>query len=240
MERSVADLRVGEQEGQDGEGAFSGEDGGADSLGASIGAEQAVLPKSWKGERVLYSLSDAASEDMLHEIERVGRFTGISQKKVAEERTIPNFRPLLERQGWGQVLFESIKDHLSEEGLMLKEGRIVDASIIGVLSGVAMPAFLGQQTTARINAANLQARGLMSYCLTYFIDNGKMPDTGDAEYDRLSKDPDYAIITWTATRADNECKVNIKVNSLQLKQKGIFSIKASGDTTRIQATPAKG
>ena len=30
----------------------------------------------------------------------------------------------------GQVLFESIKEHLSEEGLMLKEGTIVDASII--------------------------------------------------------------------------------------------------------------
>ena len=71
--------------------------------------------------QLFYSLSDAASEDMLHGIERVGRFTGISLKKVAEERTIPNFRPLLERQGWGQVLFESIKDHLSEEGLMLKE-----------------------------------------------------------------------------------------------------------------------
>ncbi len=58
---------------------------------------------------------------MLHGIERAGHFTGISLKKVAEERTIPNFRPLLERQGWGQVLFESIKNHLAEEGLMLKE-----------------------------------------------------------------------------------------------------------------------
>ena len=67
------------------------------------------------------NLSDPASEDMLHEIERVGRFTGISLEKMPEERTIPNFRHLLERQGWRQVLFESIKDHLSEEGLMLKE-----------------------------------------------------------------------------------------------------------------------
>ena len=80
--------------------------------------------------QLFYSLSDPATEDMLYGIERVGRFTGISQKKVPEERTIPNFRHLLERQGWGQVLFERIKDHLSEEGLMLKEGRIVDASIM--------------------------------------------------------------------------------------------------------------
>ena len=33
--------------------------------------------------------------------------------------------------GWlPQVVFESIKEHLSEEGLMLKEGTIVDAGIM--------------------------------------------------------------------------------------------------------------
>ena len=56
--------------------------------------------------------------------------TGISLKKVADETTILNFRHLLERHGLGQALFESIKEHLSEAGLMLKEGTIVDASII--------------------------------------------------------------------------------------------------------------
>ena len=66
---------------------------------------------------------------MLYEIERVRRFTGISVKKVPDETTILNFRHLLERHGLGQVLFESIKDHLAGAGLMLKEGTI-DASII--------------------------------------------------------------------------------------------------------------
>ena len=56
--------------------------------------------------------------------------TGISLSKVADETTILNFRHLLERHGLGQALFESIKEHLSEAGLMLKEGTIVDASII--------------------------------------------------------------------------------------------------------------
>ena len=80
--------------------------------------------------QLFYNLSDPATEDMLYEIERVRRFTGISQKKVPDETTILNFRHLLERHGLGQVLFESIKDHLSEAGLMLKEGTIVDASIM--------------------------------------------------------------------------------------------------------------
>ena len=53
-----------------------------------------------------------------------------SLSKVPDEMTILNFRHLLERHGLGQVLFESIKNHLSEEGLILKEGTIVDASIM--------------------------------------------------------------------------------------------------------------
>ena len=80
--------------------------------------------------QLFYNLSDPAMEDMLYEIESVRHFTGISLKKVPEETTILNFRHLLERHGLGQVLFESIKEHLAEEGLILKEGTIVDASII--------------------------------------------------------------------------------------------------------------
>ncbi len=76
------------------------------------------------------NLSDPAMEDMLYEIESVRRFTGISVSKVPDETTILNFRHLLGRHGLPQVLFESIKDHWSEAGLMLKEGTIVDASIM--------------------------------------------------------------------------------------------------------------
>ena len=80
--------------------------------------------------QLFYNLSDPATEDMLYEIESVRCFTGISLKKAPDETTILNFRHLLERHGLGQVLFESIKEHLSEAGLMLKEETIVDASII--------------------------------------------------------------------------------------------------------------
>ena len=46
-------------------------------------------------------ISDPATEDMLYEIERVRRFSGISLKKVPDETTILNFRHLLERHGLG-------------------------------------------------------------------------------------------------------------------------------------------
>ncbi len=114
---------------------------------------------------------------------------------------------------------------------------LIAVVIIGVLSGVAMPAFLGQQNKAKVNAANVQARGLMSYCLAHFIDNGKMPDSDDDEYQRLAKDPGHSIITWKTERKDSECRVIIEGKNLS--QKGIFSIYESGDATKIQAIPAK-
>ena len=80
--------------------------------------------------QLFYNVSDPAMEDMLYEIESVRRFTGIRLEKVPDETTILNFRHLLERHGLGKVLFETIKEHLAEEGLVLKEGTIMDASII--------------------------------------------------------------------------------------------------------------
>ncbi len=49
---------------------------------------------------------------------------------MLEKTTILNFRHLLERYRLGQVLFERIKNHLADEDLMLKRGRILDASIL--------------------------------------------------------------------------------------------------------------
>ncbi len=40
------------------------------------------------------------------------------------------FRHLLERHSLGNKLFEEVNRHLKAEGLMLREGSIVDATII--------------------------------------------------------------------------------------------------------------
>ena len=80
--------------------------------------------------QLFYKVSDPGMEDMLYEVESVRRFTGIRLEKVPDETTILNFRHLLERHGLGKVLFETIKEDLAEAGLILKEGTIMDASII--------------------------------------------------------------------------------------------------------------
>lgn len=85
--------------------------------------------------QVFYNLSDPGMEDALYEIESMRRFAGLRlSDRIPDETTILNFRRLLEKQGLGQKLFDEINGHLSEHDLMLREGSIVDASIIAAPS----------------------------------------------------------------------------------------------------------
>ncbi|SAY38370.1 Mobile element protein [Candidatus Synechococcus spongiarum] len=84
--------------------------------------------------QLCYNVSDPGMEDMLYRVESVRHFSGIRLEKVSDETMILNFRHLLERQGLGRVLFEIIKEYLAEQGLMLKKGAVMDASIIAVPS----------------------------------------------------------------------------------------------------------
>ena len=80
--------------------------------------------------QLFYNLSDPAMEDLLYEVESVRRFTGVRLEKVPDETTILNFRRRLERHELGRGLFDEIKGYLAEQGLSLREGSIVDATII--------------------------------------------------------------------------------------------------------------
>ena len=81
--------------------------------------------------QLFYNLSDPGMEDLLYEAESVRRFVGLSlSEALPDETTILNFRHLLERHSLGQGLLEEINAHLEVQGLRLREGTIVDASII--------------------------------------------------------------------------------------------------------------
>ena len=81
--------------------------------------------------QLCYNLSDPAMEDLLHEAESVRRFAGLRlSEPIPDESTILHFRHLLEGHHLGQGLFEEIKSHLEEQGVRLREGTIVDATII--------------------------------------------------------------------------------------------------------------
>ncbi|WP_371877045.1 IS5 family transposase [Microbulbifer sp. 2205BS26-8] len=81
-----------------------------------------------------YNLSDPAMEDALYEIESIRRFAGIRLDRVPDEATILNFRHLLEEHQLGKKLFNKINKHLDRNGLILREGSIVDATIISAPS----------------------------------------------------------------------------------------------------------
>jgi len=53
---------------------------------------------------------------------------------VPHETTILNFRHLLEQHGLAREIFDRVKAHLQVAGLLLRQGTIVDATIISAPS----------------------------------------------------------------------------------------------------------
>ena len=81
--------------------------------------------------QLFYNLSDPGMEDLLYEAESVRRFVGLRLSgPMPDESTILHFRHLVEKHELGQGLFQEINSHLEAQGLRLREGTIVDASII--------------------------------------------------------------------------------------------------------------
>ena len=81
--------------------------------------------------QLFYNLSDPGMEDRLYESEPVRRFVRLRLSgPLPDETTILNFRHLLEKHNLGQGLLDAINAHLESQGLKLREGTIVDATII--------------------------------------------------------------------------------------------------------------
>ena len=83
-----------------------------------------------------YGLSDPGMEDALYDSESMRRFADIDLEvdAVPDETTILNFRHLLERHNLTKKIFEKTQRYLTEKGLLLREGTIVDATIINAPS----------------------------------------------------------------------------------------------------------
>lgn len=79
-----------------------------------------------------FGYSDPGMEEALYDIEALRRFAGLrlNDADIPDETTILNFRRLLETHRLGDALFAEINAYLTEKGLLLKRGTIVDATIV--------------------------------------------------------------------------------------------------------------
>jgi len=79
-----------------------------------------------------FGLSDEGIEDAIYDSQAIRRFVGIDLAREAapDATTLLKFRRRLERHGLTQRIFETINAQLAEKGLLLREGTIVDATLI--------------------------------------------------------------------------------------------------------------
>jgi transposase, IS5 family len=82
-----------------------------------------------------WNLSDPAMEEELHERPLYRRFAGLEgAARMPDETTILRFRHLLEKQQLAPKILGVINAGLARQGLMLKTGTVVDATIIAAPS----------------------------------------------------------------------------------------------------------
>ena len=108
-----------------------------------------VYPKRGRGRRpyalrvmlrihclqLWFNLSDPGMEQELYDSRSMLEFAGLSlSEPIPDETTILHFRHLLERHQLGTALFATINAHLARQGLQVREGTIVDSTIISAPS----------------------------------------------------------------------------------------------------------
>ena len=107
---------------------------------------QPLYPKGARGrkpiglERMLriyflqqwYGLADEALEDALYDSQALRSFAGIdlNREPVPDATTVLHFRHWLERHELTKVAFEEVGAMLQQRGLLMRQGTIVDATII--------------------------------------------------------------------------------------------------------------
>jgi IS5 family transposase len=83
-----------------------------------------------------FGFSDPETEDAIYDSLSIRGFVGVdlSCESAPDETTILNFRHLLEEHKLTKGIFEKINEYLALHGLLLREGTIVDATLIAAPS----------------------------------------------------------------------------------------------------------
>ncbi|TBV01904.1 IS5 family transposase [Phytopseudomonas dryadis] len=81
-----------------------------------------------------FGYSDPAMEEALYETTILRQFAGLSLERIPDETTILNFRRLLEKHELATGILAVINGYLGDRGLSLRQGTIVDATLINAPS----------------------------------------------------------------------------------------------------------
>ena len=83
-----------------------------------------------------YALADEALEDAIYDSQALRDFVGIdlSRESVPDATTLLKFRRLLLAGDLTKAMFDEINAHLHQQGLLMRAGTIVDATIIAAPS----------------------------------------------------------------------------------------------------------
>lgn len=79
-----------------------------------------------------FGLSDEGIEDAIYDSQSIRNFVGIdlNRESAPDATTLLKFRRLLEKYNLTRRIFDEINTHLASKGLMMREGTIVDATLI--------------------------------------------------------------------------------------------------------------
>jgi len=83
-----------------------------------------------------FGLSDPAMEEALHDVPLYREFTrlDVGMSRMPDESTILRFRHFLEAHQLGAALLATVNAELSRKGLLLRQGTVVDATLIAAPS----------------------------------------------------------------------------------------------------------
>lgn len=151
MQRSFSDLEYGAVKRVTRRERFLGEIDAVMPWSELIGVLEPFYPRSGNVgrppvglERMLrmyiaqqcFALSDEGAEDALYDSAAIRKFVGIDigRETAPDATTLLKFRRMLEQHRLTERIFTVINQQLSKRGLILKEGTIVDATLIAAPS----------------------------------------------------------------------------------------------------------
>ena len=171
-----------------------------------------------------FGLSDPMAEEMLQDRISFRRFVGLSfDDKTPDHSTISVFRSRLREHGHASTLFDKTLEILRARGLVMKEGTLIDATIIEAPLGRTRAD--GSKTTDPCASKTAKHnRGYHGYRAHIATDrNGIMTDfiydtarvSEHAHFDRLAEKEQTAIY------ADSGCRSQERVARIQAR--GVFA-----------------